>query len=290
MTITVKPLTGSLGAEVIGADLRRDADFQALRQTFIDHSVIAIRDQDLSAEDHVAFAKRWGQININRFFKQVPGHPEIAMVLKEPDQKRAIGEDWHTDHSYDMVPAMGSILHALETPATGGDTMFVSMAAAWEGLSDGLKDVLKGLRAWHSSRHVFGAVAAGAESRQDGRIGNAERAEQDALHPIVIRHPLSRREGLYVNPQFTTQIDGWAPDESAALLNFLYAHCGKPEYACRVRWTPGTVTMWDNRATWHKAVNDYDGHRRLMHRVTVEGVALEAARQDPGGNSGEGMA
>jgi len=277
VTLAVKPLTGALGAEIIGADIRREGDFQAIRDAFIQFSVIAIRGQDLSPEDHLAFARRWGEINVNRFFKPVPDHPEIAMVLKEPDQKTAIGESWHTDHSYDRVPAMGSILHALETPATGGDTMFVSMAAAWEGLSDGLKAVLKGLKAWHSSRHVFGATMAGAESRQDGRIGNADRAEQDALHPIVIRHPLSGREGLYVNPQFTTDIDGWSAEESAALLGYLYQHCGKPEYACRVRWAPGTVTMWDNRATWHKAVNDYHGQRRLMHRVTVEGVALEAA-------------
>ncbi len=277
MTLAVKPLTGALGAEVIGADIRRESDFDAIRKAFIEHSVIAIRGQELAPEDHLNFARRWGAINVNRFFKPVPDHPEIAMVLKEPDQKTAIGESWHTDHSYDRVPAMGSILHALETPATGGDTMFVSMAAAWEGLSDGLKAVLKGLNAWHSSRHVFGAAMAGSESRQDGRIANADRAKQDALHPIVIRHPLSGREGLYVNPQFTTHIDGWSTEESAALLGFLYEHCGKPEYACRVRWAPGTVTMWDNRATWHKAVNDYHGHRRLMHRVTVEGVALEAA-------------
>lgn len=277
MTLAVKPLTGALGAEIVGADLRREGDFDAIRQAFIDHSVIAIRGQELTPDDHLAFARRWGRINVNRFFKPVPDHPEIAMVLKEPDQRMAIGESWHTDHSYDQVPAMGSVLHAIETPATGGDTMFVSMAAAWDGLSEGLKSVLKGLKAWHSSRHVFGAAAAGGESRRDGRIGNAERAEQDALHPVVIRHPLSGREGLYVNPQFTTHIDGWTAGESAALLGFLYEHCGKPEYACRVRWSPGTVTMWDNRATWHKAVNDYHGQRRLMHRVTVEGVALEGA-------------
>lgn len=277
MTIAVKPLTGALGAEVIGADLRREADFPAIREAFIQHSVIAIRGQELTPEDHLAFARRWGTINVNRFFTAVPGHPEIAMVLKEPDQKVAIGETWHTDHSYDQVPAMGSILHALETPASGGDTLFVSMAAAWEGLSKGLQSVLKGLKAWHSSRHVFGAAMAAAESRQDGRIGNAEQAVQDALHPIAIRHPLSGRTGLYVNPQFTTRIDGWTDEESAALLGFLDAHCLKPEFGCRVRWTPGTVTIWDNRATWHKAVNEYHGQRRLMHRVTVEGVALDAA-------------
>jgi taurine dioxygenase len=277
MTIAVKPLTGALGAEIIGADLRREADFPAIRQAFIDHSVIAIRGQELAPEDQLAFARRWGAINVNRFFAVVPEYPEIAVVLKEPDQTAAIGEDWHTDHSYDQIPAMGSILYALETPAVGGDTMFASMAAAYDALSEGLKATLGRLRAWHSSRHAFGAVVVDAETSQDGRIGNAAAATQDALHPMVISHPLSGRKGLYVNPDFTTHIDGWSKAESAALLGYLYAHCAKPEFTCRVRWTPGTVTMWDNHATWHKAVNDYHGHRRLMHRVTVDGVELHPA-------------
>lgn len=277
MTIAIKPLTGGLGAEIIGADMRRDADFPAIRQAFIDHSVIAIRGQKLTPEDHLAFARRWGAINVNRFFAKVPGYPEIAVVLKEPDQKAAIGENWHTDHSYDQIPAMGSILYALETPAVGGDTMFASMALAYDALSDGFKETLGRLRAWHSSRHTFGAVVADGETSQDGRIGNPAAATQDALHPVVISHPLSGRKGLYVNPNFATHIDGWSEAESAALLGYLYAHCARPEFTCRVRWTPGTVTMWDNRATWHKAINDYHGHRRLMHRVTVEGVELQAA-------------
>lgn len=277
MTIAIKPLTGGLGAEIIGADMRREGDFPAIRQALIDHSVIAIRGQELTPQDHLAFARRWGAINVNRFFTPVPGHPEIAMVLKEPDQTAAIGEDWHTDHSYDQAPAMGSILHALETPAVGGDTLFASMGAAYDALSEGFREMLCGLRAWHSSRHVFGAATADVGSRRDGRIGNAAAATQDALHPVVIAHPLSGRRGLYVNPSFTTHIDGWTVEESTALLGYLYSHSTKPEFTCRVRWMPGTVTMWDNRATWHKAVNDYHGHRRLMHRVTVEGVELHAA-------------
>ena len=115
-----------------------------------------------------------------------------------------------------------------------------------------------------------------ATLRQVPCLGATE-ATQDARHPVVIAHPLSGRKGLYVNPQFTTRIDGWSAEESLALLGYLYTHCARPEFTCRVRWTPGTVTMWDNRATWHKAVNDYQGHRRLMHRVTVEGVELHPA-------------
>lgn len=272
--IEVRPLTPNLGAEILGADIRRDEDFEVVRQAFIDYSVVAIRDQQLRPEDQIAFAERFGPINVNRFFKKHDTHPKIALVLKEADQKQAIGERWHTDHSYDTEPAMCSILHAIETPKTGGDTVFSSMAAAYEALSPAFAKMIDGLSAWHSSRHAFGAVVANSESSKTGRIENANLATQDALHPVVITHPLSGRRGIYVNPDFTTHIDGWSNDESAAILNFLYDHCANPDFHCRLRHYPGTVTMWDNRATWHKAINDYAGYRRLMHRVTVEGCAL----------------
>ena len=269
--VEVKPLTGGLGAEILGADIRDGDQFEEIKNAFIEHSVIVVRDQSISPDDHIAFARRWGEINVNRFFKPVESHPEIAMVLKEADQKQAIGEIWHTDHSYDTAPALGSILHAIETPPHGGDTVFCSMAAAYEDLSEPFKQILDGMSAWHSSRHVFGASQMDAETKTTGRVGNMEAATQDALHPIVIAHPLSGRKGLYVNPQFTTHIDGLTPAESDAILNMLYTHCQKPEYQCRIRWQTGDVTMCDNRATLHKAINDYHGHRRYMHLITVEG-------------------
>jgi alpha-ketoglutarate-dependent taurine dioxygenase len=278
MAMTVKPLTGGIGAEIFGADVSDPNQFGPIMQAFSDHAVIAIRDQQITPGQQIAFARRFGEINVNRFFAHLPGHPEVALVLKEPDQKTAIGEGWHTDHSYDQAPAMCSILHAIETPDVGGDTVFASMYAAFEALSDGLKETLRGLRAWHSSRHVFGAMREASETSKTGRIGNSELATQDALHPVVIRHPLSGREALYVNPGFTVRIDGWNEAESRALFAYFEAHCTKAEFTCRVRWTPGTITVWDNRATWHKAVNDYHGHRRLMHRITVEGVELAEAR------------
>jgi len=236
-----------------------------------------IRKQSITPDDHLAFARQWGEINVNRFFKAFDTHPEIAIVLKEADQTGAIGEKWHTDHAYDREPALGSILHAIELPPYGGDTVFCSMAAAYDELSDQFKTMLKGLKAWNSSRHVFGTTQANAETTKSGRIGNADAATQDSLHPVVIKHPLSGRKGLYVNPQFTTHIDGLKKSESDAILKMLYEHCQKPEFQCRVRWQEGDITMWDNRATWHKAINDYHGYRRYMHRVTVEGCALESA-------------
>ena len=273
----IVPLTGGLGAELLGADIKDPAQFAEIHAAFSKHSVIVLRAQDCTPDDHIAFASRFGHININRFFKPVDTHPEIATVLKEPDQKAAIGETWHTDHSYDQVPAMGSILRALEVPPFGGDTVFVSMNAAFEAMSSTMRDFLQTLTAVHSSRHVFGAPIKDSEATKTGRIGNADAATQDAIHPVVITHPLSGRRGLYVNPQFTTHIEGLSGSESTALLNMIYDHCQKPEFQCRVRWGVGDITIWDNRATWHKAINDYHGYRRLMHRITVEGVALRPA-------------
>ncbi len=270
----VKPLTGGLGAEIVGADIRREDQFDAIKSAFAEYSVIALRGQSVSPQEHLTFARRFGPINVNRFFKPVDGHPEIATVLKEKDQKEAVGEGWHTDHSYDQEPAMGSILHALEVPPHGGDTLFVSMAAAYEALSPTMRGFLDGLWAVHSSRHVFGASIVDTEAAKSGRLGNSDAATQDALHPVVITHPLSGRRGLFVNPVFTTEIKGLSADESAAVLGMIYDHCKQPEFQCRLRWQEGDIAIWDNRATWHKAINDYHGFRRLMHRVTVEGVAL----------------
>lgn len=273
----ITPMTGLFGAEITGADLTNPDHFDAIRDAFIKYSVITLRSQTIGPDDHLAFARRFGSINVNRFFAASDTHPEIALVVKEPDQSSAIGEMWHTDHSYDIEPALGSILHGIELPPFGGDTVFVSMAAAYDALSDGFKDILKGLNAWHSSRHVFGEVSKTDETATTGRVGNTEAATQDALHPVVIRHPLSGRAGLYVNPQFTTHIDGLSEVESRAILGAIYEHCQRPEFHARLRWQKGDVTFWDNRATWHKAINDYAGHRRLMHRVTVEGCALSPA-------------
>ncbi len=273
----IRPLTGGLGAEIIDADIRRSDDFEGVFAAFKQYSVIVMREQQITPEDHIRFAERFGVINVNRFFQPIDGYPQIASVLKEATQTEAVGEMWHTDQSYDEAPAMGSILHAIEVPDVGGDTMFASMGMAYEALSPKFKEMIVGLKAWHSSRHGFGMAAADAESSQDGRIGNAHLATQDNLHPVVIRHPLTGRKGLYVNPDFTTHIEGLSASESAALLEFLYEHCKQPEFQCRVRWKAGDVTMWDNQATWHKAINDYPGSRRFMHRITVEGRGLEAA-------------
>ncbi|MEC9347454.1 MAG: TauD/TfdA family dioxygenase [Pseudomonadota bacterium] len=277
---TIEPSGGGVGAFVSGIDLKREVSDNiagVLTSALGEHGVLFFRDQDLSPEDHIAFAEHFGAININRFFRAKDGHPQIAEVRKEPEQTTNIGGGWHTDHSYDQIPALGSILVAREVPPSGGDTLFASMYRAYETLSDGLKKTLDGLNAVHSSRHAFGAASLYARGKDtDGRIGNPDAAQQDAVHPVVIRHPISGRKALYVNPGFTLHFEGWTQAESAPLLQMLYAHAARPEHSYRFQWTNGSIAFWDNRATWHYAVNDYHGARRLMHRITVEGCALTA--------------
>lgn len=277
-TITVTPVSTAVGAEIGGVDVAAgvdEAQMAELRQAFADHEVIFLRDQDITPEQHLAFAERWGAVNVNRFFTPVPDHPRIAEVRKEPDQTTNIGGGWHTDHSYDQLPAMGSLLYAREVPPVGGDTMFASMSAAYGALSEGLQDTLRGLRAEHSSRHVFGRREYGEST--NNRIGNPEAATQDALHPVVIEHPLSGRPCLYVNGGFTLRFQGWTDEESQPLLQYLYRHAARAEFTYRFAWRVGSMAIWDNRAVQHYALNDYQGERRLMHRVTIEGEKLEAA-------------
>jgi len=275
--IRVEPLSSKVGAEIGDVDLAAplsDTMLSEIRQAFGEYGVIFFRDQHLTPDQHVAFAERFGPIDINRFFVAVPGYPMIAEVRKEPDQKRNIGNGWHTDHSYDEAPALGSMLYAREVPKTGGDTLFASMYAAYDALSDGLKATLEGLRACHSSRHVFGTEAHARRGDLAGRIGNPELATQDAVHPVVIRHPLTGRKALYVNPSFTLRFEGWTDEESRSLLDYLYRHAVLPEFTCRFNWREGSLALWDNRSTWHFALNDYQGERRLLHRVTIQGSSL----------------
>jgi taurine dioxygenase len=275
--IQIQPLTSHFAAEVRGVDLSRplaETTLKELKDAFAAHGVLFFRGQDLSPEDHVRFAESWGEINVNRFFKPVDGHPRIAEVRKEPDQTVNIGGGWHTDHSYDEIPALGSILYAREVPETGGDTLFASMTAAWDALSKGMRETLSGMRAVHSSRHIFGTGGASQSPALGGRIGNPDEATQDAVHPVGITHPLSGRKALYVNPAFTLRFEGWTAHESAPLLRFLYEHATRPEFTYRFHWEPGSIAFWDNRSTWHYALNDYQGQKRLMHRITLEGTAL----------------
>ena len=277
--VEVHPLAGGLGAEVLGVDISAglsEQQFAETQRAFAQFGVVFFRDQNLTPEQHIAFACQWGDIDINRFFEPVEGYPQIAEVRKEPKHEANIGGSWHTDHSYDQRPALGSMLYAYEVPSSGGDTMFASMYRAYDTLSDGMKTLLGGLRAQHSSRHVFGPDQYRETDDFKGRVGNPELATQDATHPVVVTHPLTKRKVLYVNPGFTVGIEGWSQAESKALLEFLYAHAVRPEFTCRFRWENGSIAFWDNRATWHYALNDYPGKRRFLHRITIAGTTLAA--------------
>jgi len=278
-------ILAGVGAEITGVDLANSSavlDSDEIRAVFSEHGLVFFRDQQLSEENHIKFAQTFGAININRFFASNKQYPEIAMVTKEPDQVANIGGGWHTDHSYDHEPALGSILVARELPEKGGDTLFTSMYKAFETLSPGLKRTLEGLSAVHSARHVFGSESGYGKDEAGAakdRIGNSEIADEmeDPIHPVVIRHPLSGRKALYVNPTFTLRFEGWTAKESAPLLDFLYQHAIDDRFVTRFKWQPGSIAFWDNRATWHFAQNDYQGERRVMHRITVEGCPLSAA-------------
>ena len=276
-TINVKPLSGNIGAEIDGVNLKKISkeQFKEIKIVFGKYGVIFFRNQNLSPEEEIIFAELWGEININRFFTNLEGYPKIALVSKEPDQKKNIGGAWHTDHTYDLEPAMGSILFAHQVPKKGGDTLFSSMYAAYETLSDGLKDTLKNMYGRHSSRHVFGTSRAERNDDTVGRIINSEKAKQDAIHPVVITHPQTGKKALFVNPTFTLGFDGWSDEDSKPLLNYLYSHATKPEFTCRFKWEEGSIAFWDNRSTWHLAVNDYHGQRRVMHRITINGTRLK---------------
>lgn len=280
-SLEIRPCEG-VGVEILGVDLKNlspDED-KIIRNAFAEHGVIFFRDQSLDEDDHIAFARRFGPININRFFTPHPEHPEIALVAKDVEDKENIGGGWHTDHSYDAEPALGSVLVARELPETGGDTRFASMYHAYETLPDDLKAAIEGKRAIHSARHIFGTAEDSIynlmESDNTKKLGNSDVADKlrDVSHPIVITHPLSGKKALYVNPAFTIGIEGMDEAEGKALLDKLYAHAMDKSHMHQFSWKPGSIAFWDNRATWHWALNDYHGQRRIMHRITIEGCGL----------------
>lgn len=272
----VQAITPYIGAEITQVDIKDASQHEALVAALGKYGVIVLRDQQLTPMEQIQVAERFGSINVNRFFQAHPEHPQIAMVVKTAEQQGAVGESWHTDHSYDQEPAAYSMLYAKQVPDCGGDTLFVSTTTAYDQLSPSMQNYARILTAGHSSRQVFGFSQVDTEQYQDGRLSNAELAIQDALHPVVIKHPICGRPSLYVNPQFTTHVEGLTELESDAMLAMLFAHMQQPEFNCRVKWQPNTLTMWDNRATWHKAMNDYQGQARTMHRITINGDKLHA--------------
>lgn len=263
--------------EIFGTSLSdcSDAEMEEIKQAIYEHGVAVFRDQVLSPEEHIAFAKRWGGIDINNYFPLTDEYPEIAVVRKKADQQTNIGGAWHTDHSYDQIPAMGSILVARVLPPTGGDTLFAHMGAAYDSLPGDLKHEIEGLEAFHTADHVYKADGLYAQTDMASELRGHD-LKTGAIHPVVIRHPHTGRKLLYVNSAFTINFIGKTREESLPLLHRLYDAAVSADNQCRVEWKPGTVAIWDNRTTWHNALNDYQGFAREMHRITLSGEALAA--------------
>ena len=270
-------LAPKCGVEISGVQLAQcgDAEIEAIRQAIYEHGVAVFRDQNFSPEDHIDFAQRWGGIDINNYFPLTDQYPEIAVVRKKADQQTNIGGAWHTDHSYDQIPAMGSILVARVLPPTGGDTLFAHMGAAYDSLPGDLKHEIEGLEAFHTADHVYKADGIYAQTDMASELRGHD-LKTGAIHPVVIRHPHTGRKLLYVNSAFTINFIGKTREESLPLLHRLYDAAVSADNQCRVEWRPGTVAIWDNRTTWHNALNDYQGYAREMHRITLSGEALAA--------------
>ena len=272
--LEVHRIAGTIGAEISGVDLSHDLDdatVAAIRQAWLDNLVIFFRNQDLPPERFLQVAKRFGETIEYPFVKGIDGFPEIIAVVKLEHEKINFGGIWHSDTSYLETPPMATMLIARETPPYGGDTMFANQYLAYETLSDRMKRLLDGLTGINTS-----AKADSSRTREDRvRVRDAGRAEAQkdyvGEHPVVRTHPETGRKALYINVAHTIRFKDMTIEESAPILNFLFRHQVKPEFTCRFHWEPGSIALWDNRCTQHNPVNDYHGHRRVMHRVTLAG-------------------
>jgi len=262
----VRRIAGALGAELLGIDLRKLSaeTVAAIRRAFLEHQVIFFRDQQLEPAQFMAFARTMGKPVPYPFVPGIEGFPEVIEVKKLEHERHNFGGIWHSDTAYLEEPPMGSMLIARECPPYGGDTLFASQYLAYEALSDGMKRILDGLYAVNSS-----AKADVTRTRED-RVKEYSQ-HYEAEHPVVRTHPETGRKALYVNFGHTVRFRGMTEQESVPLLDYVFRHQVKPEFTCRFQWQVGSVAFWDNRCTQHNPVNDYHGHRRVMHRITLAG-------------------
>ncbi len=269
--LSFSPLTPTIGAMVTGIDLSQAlgaAEIAALRQALLDWKVLFFTDQDITTEQHLDFARRFGDLEVHPFAPQKPGYPEVLAITHDRE-RRGRENTWHSDVTWREKPSLGSILRAIELPPVGGDTLFADMAAAYDGLSDAVKDEIEGNVALHDFGHFRAGLRKQGKSEEEIEAFN--KAYPPVEHPIVRTHPETGRKALYVNAAFTQHIVGIDPERSKALLAHLYAQAAIPEYQCRFRWTPGAMAFWDNRSSQHYAVSDYWPAVRRMERVTIIG-------------------
>ena len=266
----IEPLTPTIGAEITGVDLRKPLSDEAvaqIEQALLDHLVVFFRGQDITPAQQIAFGRRFGELCYPPFMTDHGEDPEV-LVLDQVDPRGEGTDVWHSDNSFMAEPPMGSILKAIQLPASGGDTCFASAYAAWEALSPALQSMLEGLTAIHDLTATLERANAAGHTNADIRA--VLEKSPPVEHPVVRTHPRTGRKALFVNANSTTRLVGLTPRENALLLPFLCDHIRAPEFQCRFRWTPNAIAFWDNRSAQHLAVADYR-ERRVMHRVTLAG-------------------
>lgn len=270
----IHPLEGAFGIEITGIDLSKRLDArtaQALRDAFSEHALLVFRDQAIGVDQQVAFGRIFGEPFLHPLYEPLPGHPEIVEFRKEPNETVNVGGGWHADLTcFDAPPAAG-LLRVTEPPERGGDTLFADMRAAFDAMSPKMQAFLEGLSAIHTSAKVFGAGGKYSQGGSQAASRVTIDGNQHARHPVVRVHAETGRKSLFVNRAYTIYVKGLTHEESATLLEFLYAHAVKGEFCTRVRWRPNTMVLWDNRCTQHYALNDYHGMRRVALRMTTQG-------------------
>lgn len=269
--LEILPIAGALGAEIHGIDLANDLgreDLECLRNLLNEHEVIFFRDQDISPARQKALALAFGPLQTHPAYDTVEGFPEITILESTPDKPTKI-EVWHSDMTFRQHPPMGTVLKSVIVPPRGGDTLWSSMTAAYNGLSPHMQTFLEGLTAVHDFSHGFRESL--AEPGGQERLAEAVAANPPVQHPVIRTHPETGKRVIFVNALFTTHIQGVTPAESRAILSFLFEHITTAEYTCRFKWQPNSIAIWDNRSTQHKPINDYFPAPRRLQRITIDG-------------------
>ena len=275
MSLTITPISSALGAQIDGVDLTRPLSPQqrdAIEQALLEHQVIFFKDQSITPQQQARFAANFGDLHIHPIYPNVPEQPEV-LVLDTAVTDVRDNAVWHTDVTFLPTPALGAVLSAKQLPAFGGDTLWASGIAAFEGLSRPLQVLLDGLTATHDFTKSFPLERFGSTPEDLQRWEQTRKNNPPLSHPVIRTHPVSGRKSLFVNEGFTTRINELSEAESEAILKLLFAHSTRPEYTIRWRWQENDVAFWDNRVTQHYAVDDYRPNRRVMHRATILGDA-----------------
>ena len=267
----VQRIAAALGAELHGVDLCQDLSpevYAEIRRLLIEHQVIFFRDQDISSAQHKELAESFGPVQTHPAYETVDGFPEITILESTSDKPSKI-EVWHSDMTFRKHPPLGSVLRSKICPPKGGDTMWASMTAAYEGLSKNMQEFLSTLEAEHDFSYGFKESLAEPGGKE--RLAQAVKDNPPVRHPVIRVHPESNQKVIFVNALFTTKIIGLPEKESSAILQFLYDHVITAEYTCRFKWEPNSIAIWDNRSTQHKPINDYFPSHRLLQRVAIDG-------------------